>query len=217
MRKYTKKEINSLTMAVASGRTIAAWCAEKEIPADYVTQWLGAYPEFAARVNGAKNSTDQIQESLMVKKKTGRPKGSGSKYTPDREDRIIAWIESGKPLAEWARNEGLSVRIIYDWMAERESFASRFARARDIGYDAIAQQCMDIADTPQMGLTQTYEDGTVVSAREEDMVQHRKLQIDTRKWLLARWSPKKYSDRVVHAGDEDAPLTVVIAPPDAGL
>ena len=38
------------------------------------------------------------------------------------------------------------------------------------------------------------------------MTSHRKLQIDTRKWLLARWLPKVYGERTTLAGDPEAPL-----------
>ena len=29
-----------------------------------------------------------------------------------------------------------------------------------------------------------------------DMIQHRRLQIDARKWVLAKMNPKKYGDKV---------------------
>jgi len=42
----------------------------------------------------------------------------------------------------------------------------------------------------------------------EDMLGHRKLQIETRLKLLAKWNPKKYGDRVTMAGDAENPLQV---------
>ena len=40
------------------------------------------------------------------------------------------------------------------------------------------------------------------------MLGHRKLQIETRLKLLAKWNPKKYGDRTTLAGDPEAPLQV---------
>ena len=40
------------------------------------------------------------------------------------------------------------------------------------------------------------------------MLGHRKLQIETRLKLLAKWNPKKYGDRVTMAGDAENPLAV---------
>ena len=37
------------------------------------------------------------------------------------------------------------------------------------------------------------------------------MQIETRLKLLSKWNPKKYGDRTVVAGDEDAPLAVEVS------
>jgi hypothetical protein len=42
----------------------------------------------------------------------------------------------------------------------------------------------------------------------EDMLGHRKLQIETRLKLLAKWNPKKYGDRVQLSGDKENPLQI---------
>jgi hypothetical protein len=41
-----------------------------------------------------------------------------------------------------------------------------------------------------------------------DMIEHRRLQVDARKWMAARLAPKKYGDRVTNEliGDKDNPL-----------
>jgi hypothetical protein len=58
-----------------------------------------------------------------------------------------------------------------------------------------------------MGQIQTMDDkGSTI--RTEDMLGHRKLQIETRLKLLAKWNPKKYGDRVAVAGDAENPLKV---------
>ena len=43
------------------------------------------------------------------------------------------------------------------------------------------------------------------------MIEHRRLQIETRKWMLGRMAPKKYGDVQVHkhGGDPDgSPITL---------
>ena len=43
------------------------------------------------------------------------------------------------------------------------------------------------------------------------MIEHRRLQIETRKWMLGRMAPKKYGDVQVHkhGGDPDGgPVTL---------
>lgn len=60
----------------------------------------------------------------------------------------------------------------------------------------MAEDILDIADTPQIGaVTKTKPDGSV-ETREGDMIEHRRLQVDARKWLASKLKPKKYGDRV---------------------
>jgi hypothetical protein len=78
------------------------------------------------------------------------------------------------------------------------------ARAREIGYDAIAEDCLRIADDASNDWMET-EHGPRLNAEH---VQRSKLRIETRLKLLAKWNPKKYGERVQVAGDADAPLKV---------
>lgn len=94
-------------------------------------------------------------------------------------------------------------RTVYLWIDEHPEFAARFARAREVGFDAIAAEALEIANTPQVGVrTETTDDGKTKEVRE-DMLGHRKLQIETRLKLLAKWSPKKYGDKVELGGSLD--------------
>ena len=71
----------------------------------------------------------------------------------------------------------------------------------------MAEECLELADTPKFGVKQVEsEDGIIVT--REDMLGHRKLQIETRLKLLAKWNPKKYGDRLTHAGDAENPVSV---------
>jgi hypothetical protein len=84
-------------------------------------------------------------------------------------------------------------------MGKDPNLSASIARARDIGYDALAEECLLIADNPQFGQKQVMTDqGTATTI--EDMLGHRKLQIETRLKLLAKFHPTKYGDRVAIEG-----------------
>ena len=58
-----------------------------------------------------------------------------------------------------------------------------------------ANEIKDIADTPVMGIVTTT--GPLgVTTTEKEMIEHRKLQIDSRKWLLSKLQPRKYGDKL---------------------
>jgi hypothetical protein len=132
-------------------------------------------------------------------KKTGRP----SKYDPEIARIICEQLSEGVPLRQICRdNEGFPAwRTVYDWMGRDESLSASIARARDIGYDALAEECLLIADTIQLGQKQVMTDEGS-STTIEDMLGHRKLQIETRLKLLAKFHPTKYGDRVAIEGVE---------------
>jgi len=161
--------------------------------------------------------------------KPGRKKGSGSRYTTALSERICAQIADGKPLKVICREIGIPWRTVYDWFRAHPDFEKRMATARLIGEEAIAAECLEIADTPLEGVETTEEATTVLNQAEGegqpptlpavvtktkrgDMLGHRKLQIETRLKLLAKWNPKKWGDKLeqTHKGDPGAPVQLVL-------
>jgi hypothetical protein len=89
-------------------------------------------------------------------------------------------------------------------MGRDDALSASIARARDIGYDAIAEECLAIADNIELGQKQVMTDEGAATTIE-DMLGHRKLQIETRLKLLAKFHPSKYGDKVGLHGVEGAP------------
>ena len=158
------------------------------------------------------------EKPIAPKKPTGRP----STYNPDIARSMCEQLSEGIPLREICRQEGYPAwRTVYDWMRKDPDLSTAIAHARDVGYDAMAEECLTIADTPLLGEEVSEsetpdgkdEDGNpimrkVVTIKKVDMLGHRKLQIETRLKLLAKFNPKKYGDKVVHSGDDENPVVI---------
>lgn len=71
-----------------------------------------------------------------------------------------------------------AARTVSDWKSRYPAFSADIAGAREEGFDAIAADCLKIADN-------TDEDA-----------QSRRVRIDARLKLLAKWDYKRYGDRV---------------------
>lgn len=130
-------------------------------------------------------------------------RGAKSTYSQDIADTICDRIANGETLRSICREDGMPAwRTVYDWMEANADFAARFAHARDLGADAIAQEALAIADTPLEGIRRK-ETADGVEVWTEDMLGHRKLQVETRLKLLAKWNPKKYGEKIEldHKGD----------------
>jgi hypothetical protein len=139
------------------------------------------------------------ENAAEASKPTGRP----SKYSPEIARVICEQLSEGVPLRQICReNAGFPAwRTVYDWMGRDEALSASIARARDIGYDAIAEECLQIADTVELGQKQVMTDEGAATT-VEDMLGHRRLRIETRLKLLAKFHPTKYGDRVAIEGVE---------------
>jgi len=157
------------------------------------------------------NNTTEVVAVAPTPKKIGRP----SKYTPELATEICKRLSEGEPLRQICRDDHMPAwQTIYDWMYRDEALGENgvglsraIARARDLGYDAMAEECLVIADTPKFGQVQHMSDKGS-STTVEDMLGHRKLQIETRLKLLAKFNPKKYGERVQLTGSKEEPVEV---------
>lgn len=63
--------------------------------------------------------------------------------------------------------------------------------------DVLFDEILDIANTPIEGTkTKLDKDGEVVEISKGDMIEHRRLQIDARKWMAGKLRPKVYGDKL---------------------
>ena len=122
-------------------------------------------------------------------------------------DLIVDWVSNGKTLRDFCRIDGNpAFRTVYDWLEKDKDFASRFAHARETGHDVIAEECLAIMDDGSNDWLET-ERGPQVNG---EAVQRSKLRVWGRLQLLSKWNPKKYGEKITHAGDSDQPLEVVV-------
>ena len=98
-------------------------------------------------------------------------------------------------------------RTVYDWLERDPDLSAQFTRAREAGCDALAEEALVISNTPHLGQKQVMSDDGATTTIE-DMLGHRKLQIETRLKLLACWNPAKYGTKVQLGGDPKNPLKV---------
>ncbi len=171
-------------------------------------------PQKAAKASAKGKGASAPEIAPEAPKKMGAPKGSGSKYTEEIADQICDLVSNGVNLRKVCRMEGMpSWRTVYNWVVEKPDFASRLARARELGYDALAEEALEISNTPVMGTKKVFSSGAKegedsMTVTEDDMLGHRKLQIETRLKLLACWDPKKYGNKVQLGGDADNPVRI---------
>ena len=139
---------------------------------------------------------EQIILTDLKQSKLGRP---SSKPNQVIVEEICDWIAHGKTLRSYCRLKGKpSWRTIYNWLDKDSEFSSRFTQVRMMGADAIAEEALELIDTPPV-LTGSEESPKLDNAHVNWM----RNRADLRLKLLAKWFPQRYGDRVGldHTGD----------------
>lgn len=130
-------------------------------------------------------------------------------YTHEQSIEICDWIASGRTLASYCREHGPNRQTIYNWLVEQPDFRTRLDVAREVGFDNIADEMMEISNTPQAGV-EVEESDKGTKTKTKDMIDHRRLQIYTREKLLAVWCPKRYGPRSLTeiSGPDGGPVKI---------
>ncbi|KZX61293.1 hypothetical protein A3724_16610 [Alcanivorax sp. HI0033] len=103
-----------------------------------------------------------------------------SKYSKALADKICARIAEGESLVRICKDPKMPHRsTVLKWRGENDEFSDKYAHAYEMGADKAFEEMEELAATA------TPETVGVV-----------KLQLDARKWTLARKMPKKYGDKV---------------------
>jgi hypothetical protein len=121
----------------------------------------------------------------------GRP----STFTQAIADEICERLAEGESLrAICAGDDMPNKATVFKWLIADKAFSDQYARAREAQADALADEIVYIADTPQIG-QKSVSKATGLEITEADMIEHRRLQVDARKWMTGKLAPKKYGDK----------------------
>ena len=125
--------------------------------------------------------------------------GRKSTFTPKVGAEIVARLSKGEPLTVICRDEGMPCDdTVRAWADADPAFARDIARAREVGFDTIALDALAISDD-----------------RSDDPAS-RRVRVETRLKLLAKWDPKRYGDKVQIGGDgSGVPIMVATGVPRA--
>lgn len=125
---------------------------------------------------------------------------SASKKTPERIKAVLDGLSVGTPLTVICRKIGCSDFTVREWAKVDADLTSAIACAREAGFDVIAMDALSIADE-----------------RDEDPAS-RRVMVETRLKLLAKWDPKRYGDatKLALTGADGGPVRteVTMASPE---
>ena len=169
----------------------------------------------------AKKATKKKATRKKTKKKVGR--GRPTTYNAKVASQICEQLAEGMTLRAICRQPGMPAEsTVRQWAShDREGFYAHYARARDIGLDAMADELMDICDNASNDWMEREGENSQGWILNGEHVNRSRLRVDTRKWYLSKLAPKRYGDRkhLEHTGKDGEPLntqTVVVLPAKDG-
>jgi hypothetical protein len=133
----------------------------------------------------------------------GRP----SVFSEETAAEICERLVNGESLNAICQDDHMPAEsTVRHWVVEDyQGFFAKYARARETQADRFADEIIEIADDKSGDWIE--RDGELVVNHEH--VQRSRLRVDTRKWLMARLAPRKWGDKVIHAGDPENPFNSV--------
>lgn len=138
-------------------------------------------------------------------------------FTQEIGQEICDRLSKGEPMAVICRDDHMPTdRTVRSWQTNDPEFASAIARAREDGFDAIAAECLDIADDTSNDSVAT-ESGLRPNT---EWISRSKLRVETRLKLLAKWDPKRYGDKLDLSSSDGTmtpkPTVIEFITPDFG-
>lgn len=121
-------------------------------------------------------------------------------YKAEIADELCAKLAQGKSVARACQemDKAILVYEVFVWLRENPEFRKAYETAKQEAMDAMAEDILDIADDARNDFT-VDENGT--RRVDYEAINRSRLRVDTRKWLMSKYKPKKYGDHVNLTGE----------------
>lgn len=139
------------------------------------------------------------KENINIpKKKVGAPKKNQEEKELQKEieNEIIRLIsDNNYSLRKACRQVNINASTFLGWTANDDKLKEIYQLATNERIESLFEEILEIADNTEIGETEkTNANGIEIT--KADMIAHRRLKIDSRKWYLSKVAPKKYGDKL---------------------
>lgn len=141
-------------------------------------------------------------------RKTWYEKRNEPVYSKELAEKFCLGVIDHRTLRDICSDEGMpDVATIFRWFDLYPEFELMYERAKAHQAEDMVREMIGIADNAgNAAPVDDNDDSHNSEMLRKEHVQRSKLRIETRQWVAARYKPRRFSNRVVHAGDENAPL-----------
>ena len=141
------------------------------------------------------------------------------RYSADIADAVVQKLAEGQSLRTICEGEGMPNRSsVIRWaMDDVDGFAAKYARARELQAETLADEMADIADDGSNDWMEVRgKEGEVTGWKlNGEAVARSKLRLEQRRWYAEKLLPKKYGAKIDH--NHSGKVTLVATPEDQAL
>jgi hypothetical protein len=134
-------------------------------------------------------------------RRNGGRNGAQKVFTEALFGEICDRLATGESLRAICRDPHMpDEKAVRKWVTkEGAHLGPQYTLAREMGFDSLAEEVIEISDSPCVGPDGYVDNGAVQRAR---------LMADSRRWFLSKVMPKKYGDKVTQelVGNADQPI-----------
>ena len=185
--RYAREIADQVTDGLACGRHLADVCQDFGMPnVGTVSRWVA-------------EDRDGFAGRYRLARQIGHGRTGQIACTPEIEDVILGELMCGRTLTNICRDPDMPhLRSVHKWLAEdRDGFAARYRRAREIGCETMADDMVDIADDRSGDwIVRYYKDGTSEAILDPKRTSRTQMRIRTRAWRVSKYQPRILRERL---------------------
>jgi hypothetical protein len=171
-----------------------------------------------------------MTDIIPTARNKGVPHPTARKY--DRlfvSAQVCEGLKKGRSLDDICSNDaGMPATSTFlEWIEKDDppGIAEQYTHAREIGYSLLADEIVALSDKTHEWVTVHQLDPNgdpmydekgapllkkMLMPLNSDVIAHKRVQIDTRKWMLSKMLPKIYGDKITqeHTGSNGGPIAL---------
>lgn len=138
-------------------------------------------------------------------------KGRPTIYSDELAERILKRLAGGETLMRICEDDDLPTRGTFHlWVAtdapEHNGIKSRYLIARAAGVLDFADEIIAISDDSELDTKTVGKEGEEREVQNTEWISRSKLRVDSRKFLMMKFMPDVFGDRLNVGGVKDAPI-----------
>lgn len=132
-----------------------------------------------------------------MKKNTETKVARPTEYNKEIAKDICSKIStSHKSLRTVAKEVGVCVQSILNWLNDYPEFLAQYTRAKEEQADFLTEEMIEIADDSSKDTITQNVRGGELEVENREWTNRSKLRVETRKWIASKLKPKKYGDKL---------------------